>query len=126
MVRLDIRGILAGVLAFALLYGLYALASSWLVGRGGYAPWVITLAGYLVWLLAGYVAGAVSGRAGLLNGAVTGLLTSLVMAGFLFIGLGDSPQLRETIRSGILFWMASGVLLCGLGGLLNDLHRRSS
>lgn len=126
MSRLSIKGVIAGIIAFAVLYGLYSLLSTWLVSRGSYSPWLITLAGWLVWILAGYIAASVSGKAGLLNGALTGLLTPLVMIAYLFAGLGDSPQLRETVASARVFWLVSGVLLCGLGGLLADLRRRSS
>ena len=125
MDMLSIKGIVAGTVAFAVFYALYALASSWMVSRGHYSPWLVTIGGYLVWLLSGFVAGAGSRRAGLLNGAVTGLLTPLVMALYLVVGMGGWAQAGESILSGGLYWLATGVILCGLGGLLWDLQRKA-
>ena len=122
--QLKIKGITSGVVAFILLYAFYSYLVTWSVNNDSYNQSLTDYGGYIVWFLSGYVAGIFSKTAGIINGAVAGLITPLIIITYLVIVFGGWQNIQETVVNNILFWIFFGFFLCGVGGLAWDIQKK--
>ena len=122
--QLKIKGIGSGVIAFIVLYFAYSQFVTWSVNSNIENQSVFTLFGYVVWLLSGYLSGIFSKTAGILNGAVVGLLTPVVMVAYMVVSFGGWEHVQESVHNHGLFWLFTGFFLCGIGGLIWDIQRK--
>ena len=122
--QLNLKGIVSGVISFIILYVAFALFTSMYANSNYYNHTILTILGYGIYLLSGYIAGFVSKKSGVLNGAVAGILTPIIMAMYFLIVFGNWESTQKSIMSLGLFWLYTGFLLCGVGGLIHDLQKK--
>lgn len=122
--QLKIKGISGGVVAFIVLYFIYSYLVAWSVNNNLDNQSLITLGGYLVWVLSGYISGIFSKTAGILNGAIAGLITPFVMVSYMVVGFGGWEHVQESVINHGLFWLFAGFFMCGIGGLVWDIQRK--
>tara|TARA_R110002072_G_scaffold74374_5_gene176335 strand:+ start:34415 stop:34819 length:405 start_codon:yes stop_codon:yes gene_type:complete len=125
--QFNVKGVASGIGAFIVLYLLYTFLINSLIGTVSIIEKIqpiITFGGYLVWLASGYFAAFFSKKAGILNGAITGVLTPIIMVMYMVIGFGSLEGIQETVKSHGLYWLFTGFILCGIGGLMWDIQKR--
>jgi len=122
--QLTLKGIVSGVVSFIILYVAFALFTSVYANSNYYNHTILTILGYGIYLISGYIAGFVSKKSGVLNGAVAGIMTPIIMGMYIFIVYGNWEDTQKSIMSLGLFWLYTGFLLCGIGGLIRDLQKK--
>jgi len=125
MFRVSPKGISYGTLIFFALMVLSSVASNVFNVSlvNGPISWI-----YLgTWIIPGYIAAKVSGKSGVLNGALVGVIVGLLVGLVSQLIFSNPPPKVESIR-GIevgLRMALSALILCGLGGLIWELHNAS-
>ena len=108
------------LLVFAVLYFGLTITGNVLARPGAsttaLVPW-LNVAVYLVWLGCGVLTARFAKRAGVLNGALYGLGTVVLVVGPYYV-LGGSAEVARAFWADWYIWLLNGVLLGAGGGLL--------
>ena len=126
MFKVSPKGIFYGVVAFFVLYILGSVASNLLNVSLMNSPlsWIY----FGTWILPGYLAAKASGKSGVINGALVGVIVGMLVGGMTQLFFSSPPPSVDSV-SGIEIGIQlglSGVVLCGLGGLIWEFRNGSS
>ncbi len=125
--NIKFKGVAGGAVTYIILYVLYTytinLAFRKNIDFNILQPY-LTFGGYIVWFITGYMAGYFSRSSGVLNGAIVGSITPIIMILYLIINLDGFPQIKDSIINDGLFWLYAGFVLCGIGGLIWDIQQK--
>src|SRR5687768_5780859 len=114
------KGILIGLATFAVLYIGVTFLSNIIVRAGGPQDtllWLNSLA-FFTWVASGYIVGVFAKSKGIINGALFGLFSIVVVSLAQYI-FGGAAGFKNAFNGyGFFYWIGIGVLLGGLGGLL--------
>lgn len=118
------RGILLGLVAFAVLYVggtfLANIAVRVVADPHSVLRWLNPLA-FLTWVLSGYFCAMIAKANGMANGAIFGATSIAVVAIAQFI-FGGLESVYSVFVEEFYYWIGTGVVLGGLGGFLGDVY----
>jgi len=121
--EIDVKSLFGGLIIFSILYASLSYFTRISVEQEFYSPEVVTIGGYLVWILTGYLSGYISKKTAIINGAVIGIFSPLIISAYIAIGLNFNYAISALLDQGFN-WLIFGFILCGIGGLVLDIQRK--
>jgi hypothetical protein len=123
--KIKLKAVIGGLISFLIIYLVYMFLPKlafYVFNDTKNAILFVIICGYINYFISGYISGFLAKEQGVINAAVVGLLSPFFIAIYLAITSHNISFIISAFIDSGLFWVLSGLLLTGLGGLVWDLQ----